>query len=463
MKNYDVIILGAGPGGYVAAIRAAQLGAAVALIEKESIGGVCLNWGCIPTKTLLKSAKTYQNILHGEFYGIEGIEPDKIKVNWRAMVDRKDKVVEKLVSGIEVLLKGNKIDIYKGFGEFIDKNHIKVGDETLYGKNMIIATGTSPKAPNIPGIKESIDNGYMITAKGLLSMEELPKSMVILGGGVIAVEFATLMNALNVDVTLIQRSGRILSGMDAEMANTLTRQLKKSKVKVVTNTSLKAIDGKKVIVELKGKEEIFEAEKILLSLGTTPNLDGLQKLDLKVGSSGIETNEKMETNIEGVYAIGDINGKYSLAHVASAEGIVAVENAMGGNEILNYNVIPSCVYTFPELASVGLTEEEAIEKGLDIVVNKFPVNANGKAMAEGDTIGFLKIIANKEYGEVLGVHIMASTATDMISEAVMIMELEGTAEDIAKAVHPHPTLSEMMMESAHGILGYPIHSLNRGK
>lgn len=463
MKNYDVIVLGGGPGGYVAAIKAAQLGGTVAVVEKESIGGVCLNWGCIPTKTLLKSAKTYQNILNGEFYGIEGIEKDKLKVNWKSMVGRKDNVVERLVGGIEKLLKSNKVDVYKGFGEFIDKNHIKVGEETLYGKSMIIATGTSPKAPNIPGIQESINDGYMITAKGLLSMEELPKSMVIVGGGVIAVEFATLMNALNVEVTLIQRSARILSGMEAEMANTLTRQLKKNKVKVVTNTSLKGIEGNKVIVEVKGKEQVFEGEKILLSLGTTPNLDGLEKLELKIGRGGIETNEKMETNIEGVYAIGDVNGKYSLAHVASAEGIVAAGNAMGGNETLSYNAIPSCVYSFPEIASVGLTEEEATEKGLDVVVSKFPLSANGKALAEGETVGFVKIIASKEHGEVLGTHIMASTATDMIAEAVMVMELEGTAEDIAKAIHPHPTLSEMVMESAFGIIGYPIHMLGKGK
>lgn len=463
MKNYDVIVLGGGPGGYVAAIKASQLGGNVALIEKEFIGGVCLNWGCIPTKTLLKSAKTYQNILHGDFYGIDGIEKDNLVVNWTAMVGRKDGVVSKLVSGIEMLLKGNKIDVYKGFGDFIDKNHINVEGETLYGKKMIIATGTSPKAPNIPGIQESIDSGYMITAKGLLSMKVLPKSMVIVGGGVIAVEFATLMNALNVDVVLIQRSDRILSGMEAEMANTLTRQLKKSKVKIVTGTSLKAIDGNKVIVEVKGKEQVFEGDKILLSLGTTPNLKGLEKLDIKLDNKGIVTNEKMETNIEGIYAIGDINGKYSLAHVASAEGIVAAGNAMGNDESLSYDIVPSCVYTFPEMASVGLTEEEAIEKGLDVVVSKFPVSANGKAMAEGESVGFVKIIASKDEGKILGTHIMASNATDMIAEAVILMELGATSKDLAEAIHPHPTLSEMMMESAFGLIGYPIHSLNKGK
>ncbi len=469
MKNYDVIVLGAGPGGYVAAIRAAQLGAKVAVIDKEVIGGVCLNWGCIPTKTLLKSAKVYKNILNGEFYGVDGIDTDKVKPNWQSMMQRKNDVVNKLVSGIKRLLEKNNIDIYMEFGEFVDKNRIKVGEETLYGEKMIIATGTSPKAPNIEGIQESIDAGYMITAKGLLSMEELPESMIILGGGVIAVEFATLMSSLDVNVTLIQRSPRILSGMDAELADNLTRQLKKSKVKVVTNTSLKSIDGNKVTVEVKGKkgkeskEKVYEAKKILLSLGIKPNVAGLENLDLQIDRGGIETNEKMETNIDGVYAIGDINGKYSLAHVASAEGIVAAENAMGEDSVMSYKAIPSCVYTFPELASVGLTEEEAEAKDFEIVVSKFPVSANGKAMAEGEKAGFVKIIAEKESGKVLGVHIMTTTATDMISEAIMVMELDGTAKDIAKAVHPHPTLSEMVMETAHDIVGHPIHFLGKGK
>lgn len=469
MKKYDVIVLGAGPGGYVAAIRAAQLGAKVAVVDKEAIGGVCLNWGCIPTKTLLKNAKIYKNILHGDFYGIDGVDIDKVKPNWQSMMQRKNDVVDKLVSGIKVLLEKNNVDIYMEFGEFLDKNHIKVGEETLYGEKMIIATGTSPKAPNIEGIQESIKDGYMITAKGLLSMEELPDSMIILGGGVIAVEFATLMSTLNVNVTLIQRSPRILSGMDTELADNLARQLKKNKVKVVTNTSLKSIDGNKVTVEVKGKkgkeskDKVFEAEKILLSLGIKPNLEGLEKLDLQIDRGGIETNEKMETNIKGVYAIGDINGKYNLAHVASAEGIVAAENAMGENQAMSYKAIPSCVYTFPELASVGLTEEEAEEKDFEIIVSKFPVSANGKAMAEGEKAGFVKIIAEKESGKVLGVHIMTTTATDMIAEAVMVMELGGTAKDIAKAVHPHPTLSEMVMETAHDIVGHPIHFLGKGK
>lgn len=469
MKNYDVIVLGAGPGGYVAAIRATQLGAKVAVIDKEVIGGVCLNWGCIPTKTLLKSAKVYKNILNGEFYGVDGIDTDKVKPNWQSMMQRKNDVVNKLVSGIKRLLEKNNIDIYMEFGEFVDKNRIKVGEEILYGEKMIIATGTSPKAPNIEGIQESINAGYMITAKGLLSMEELPESMIILGGGVIAVEFATLMSSLDVNVTLIQRSPRILSGMDAELADNLTRQLKKSKVKVVTNTSLKSIDGNKVTIEVKGKkgkdskEKVFEAEKILLSLGIKPNVAGLENLDLQIDRGGIETNEKMETNIDGVYAIGDINGKYSLAHVASAEGIVAAENAMGEDSVMSYKAIPSCVYTFPELASVGLTEEEAEAKDFEIIVSKFPVSANGKAMAEGEKAGFVKIIAEKESGKVLGVHIMTTTATDMISEAIMVMELDGTAKDIAKAVHPHPTLSEMVMETAHDIVGHPIHFLGKGK
>lgn len=455
--NYDVIVIGGGPGGYVAAIKAAQMGGKVALIEKEALGGVCLNWGCIPTKALLKNAKVYQDILKSDFYGIEGIQKDQIKINWGGMLRRKDKIVKRLVMGVEGLLKKNGIDLYRGFGEVLDHHQILVSDQRLTTKKIIIATGTKTMIPNIPGIKESFDGGYILTSKELLSIKEIPKSILILGGGVIAVEFATLLNALGVEVTLLQRSDRILSGVEREMAVTLSKHLVDKGVKIVTHVNIRGINKNTVAADINGTEKTFQAEKILLSLGTRPNMRGLEKLSLNFNERGIVTNEKMETNLEGVYAIGDVNGKYMLAHVASAEGIVAASNAMGLEEVLDYKVIPSCIYSFPEIASVGLTEEEAREQGYRVVVSKFPLSANGKALAEGESIGFVKVVADEKYGEILGTHIMAVHATDMISEAVISMELEGTAHDVASAIHPHPTLSEIVMEAAHGVMGKPIH------
>ncbi len=455
--KYDVIILGGGPGGYVAAIKAAQMGGKVALIEKEALGGVCLNWGCIPTKALLKNARVYHDILRSEFYGIEGIEKDKIKVNWPQMLQRKDKVVKRLVMGVEGLMKKNGIDLYRGFGEVIDPQHVMVGNQQLECSKLILATGTKPMIPNIPGIKEAYEEGIILTSKELLSMERLPEAMVILGGGVIAVEFATLLNTLGVEVTLLQRSDRILSGTEEEMAKTLSKHLTDNGVKIITKADIKAIEGNHVKVVVNGEEVSFKGDRILLSLGTRPNMKGLERLALESNNRGIITNDKMETNIEGVYAIGDLNGKYMLAHVASAEGIVAASNAMGKAESLNYKIIPSCIYSFPEIASVGLTEEEARAQGYHVVVSKFPLSANGKALAEGESMGFVKVVADQKYGEILGTHIMAVHATDMISEAVISMELEGTAHDVARAIHPHPTLSEIVMEAAHGIMGKPIH------
>lgn len=458
MSKYNILVLGGGPGGYVAAIRAAQLGAKVALIEKERLGGVCLNWGCIPTKTMLRTAKLYKDILRGEEFGIVGIDVDNIKVDWNSLVNRKDKVVNQLVSGIESLMKKNKIDIYEGMGTVLNRNEIKVNDIILWGKNLILATGAKENFPSIEELDSMVESGKVINSKGALSLKEIPEELIVVGGGVIAVEFATLFNSIGSKVTLIQRSSRILSSTESEMAATLERQLKKSGINILTNTNLKSISNDGVLIEHKGKEKLFKGDKYLVSLGLKPQLKGLESLNLKLDSKGfVETNERMETSVDGVYAIGDLNGKYALAHVASHEGVIAAENIMGMKSKVDYNIVPQCIYTFPELASVGLTEEKAKEKGYDVIVSKFPLSANGKALAEGENVGFIKIIADKKYGEVLGTHIMASHATDMIAEAVMIMKLEGTVYDIKEGIHPHPTLSETMMEAAFGAIDKPIH------
>ena len=456
--NYDVIVIGGGPGGYVAAIKAAQLGAKVAVVENGNLGGVCLNWGCIPTKTLLRTARLFKDMNNSEEFGITGVKNEDLKVDWKKMIERKNDVVGKLVSGINMLFKKHKIDLYDGWATVKSKTEVEVNGETITGKNLIVATGATEYMPGIPGLEETIKTGKVLNSKATFELEEIPKDLVVIGGGVIAVEFATLFNAIGSNVTLIQRSKQILSGTEVEMGRTLQRELKKDGIDVITGTSLKSVTEDEVVIEHKGKEKTFKADKYIVSLGLSANLGGLEALNLELDDKGfVITDDKARTNVEGVYAIGDLNGKFALAHVASAEGIVAAENIMGKDTSVNYNIIPSGIYTFPELASVGMTEEEAKEKGHDVNVSKFPLSANGKALAEGETTGFAKIISDNKYGEVLGVHIMASHATDMIAQAVMVMQLEGTVHDIASAIHAHPTTSEIVMEAAFGAVDQPIH------
>lgn len=456
MKEYDIVVLGGGPGGYVAAIKAAQLGAKTALIEKEKVGGVCLNIGCIPTKTLLRSAKVYEDLMNSEKYGIDILDRSSVKINWSNMQKRKDGIVNRLTGGVKTLLKQNGVDVYDGFGEAVDKNTIRVNDDTLKTKNLIIATGSSATIPSTPGLKESIEKEYAITSTEALSLDRVPKDFIVIGGGVVGVEFAALYNALGSNVTILQRSP-ILRTLDKDVRETMEKILKSKGINLVYGVDIERYEDNNIICKVNGETKVFSAEKILISMGRTPNLKGIEKLNLNIEKRAIVTDEGLRTNIPGVYAIGDVNGKYMLAHVASAEGIIAVENIMGKNERINYDKVPSCIYTFPEVGVVGLTEEEAIKRGHKIITSLFPMTANGKAMAEGDTDGFVKIVADEKYGEVLGVHIIASHATDMIAEAVTTLELEGTVYDLAKAVHPHPTLSEVVMEAAHGAIDKPIH------
>lgn len=458
MKNYDVVILGGGPGGYVAAIKAAQLGASVAVIEKESLGGVCLNWGCIPTKTLLITAKHYKEVLRSESFGIVGVDTSKVSVDWKLLLKRKDSIVAKLVSGINMLFKKNKIDLIEGLGTVINKNQVEVNGETIECKNLIIATGARSNFPDISGLEESLMSRKSMDSKGALQLEDIPKDLIIVGSNVYAIEFATLYNALGSKVTLIHEAEHILPYAESEMSLTLERQLKKDGLKIVSNATIKAVTEEHVLINHKDEDKIFTADKYLLFLGLAPNLRGTENLNLKLNAKGfIETNDKMETSVTGVYAIGDVNGKSPLAHVASAEGIVAAENIMKVASKLNYNLVPSVVYSFPEMASVGLTEEQAKEKGHNYKVSKFPLAANGMAIAAGETVGFVKIISDNKYGEIIGAHIIASDAANMISKAVAIMQLEGTVYDLAKTIHPHPTFSEALVEAAYGAVDRPIH------
>ncbi|WP_320045657.1 dihydrolipoyl dehydrogenase [uncultured Ilyobacter sp.] len=448
--DYDIVVLGGGPGGYVAAIKAAQMGAKTAIIEMGSFGGVCLNWGCIPTKTLLKSAKIYQYVLHSSKYGVDIADLSTISINWENMLQRKREVVKKLTSGVEFLLKNNKVEIYRGFGNVIDKNSIEVNGKKLTCKNLILSTGSSPNIPDLPGIKEGIENGFVITSKEALELPEIPEKMVILGGGVIGVEFATLYSSLGTKVTIIQNIDRILEFMDHDVINEMEEILLGLGVEILYSTSIVKVNETNITIKNKNEEQNINTDKLLISIGRYANMKGLENLNLETYRRGVKTNEKQETNIPGVYAIGDLNGVFNLAHVASAEGIIAVENIMGEDKRIDYRKAPNCIYSFPEMAAVGYNEVDARNKFKDIIVSKLPLSANGKALAEGESTGFIKIIAEKEYGEIIGVHIIAPTATDMVSEIVTTMELEGTIYDIARVIHPHPTISEIVMEAAHG-------------
>lgn len=461
MKEFDIIVVGGGPGGYVAAIKAAQMGAEVAVVEADRVGGVCLNYGCIPTKTLLKSAKVYQDIMESAHFGIDIPGLDQVQINWTNLMSRKDQVVGKIVGGVDQLLKHNKVAVFNGLGVVKDRNTVEIDGEVLRGKNLILATGSSPSIPKIDGIEKAIEEGIVIDSTGAISLDHQPETLTILGGGVISVEFATLYSSLGTKVTILQRSDMILKNVDESVRQTMQRHLKSQGVDIVTNVAIKKIEGKTVYYETDGKDQSIDGDYILASLGRTPNLKGLEALDLKVDRRVVVVDDHMETSVSGVYAIGDLCGKMMLAHVASAEGIVAAEAIMGKKSAIDYRKVPSCIYSFPEVGAIGYTEEEAVESGYDVGTSMFPLSANGKAMAEGETTGFVKIIHDKTYGEVIGVHIVAPHATDMIAEAAVSMMLEGTVHDIARTIHPHPTLSEIVMEAAHGAVDKPIHIIKK--
>lgn len=458
MSRYQLAILGGGPGGYVAAIRAAQRGAKTVLIEAGEVGGVCLNEGCIPTKTLLKSAKVYQELLNSEKFGLS--VDGQIKIDWGAMLQRKAGVVNQLTSGVKNLLQQNGVDVVQGWGEVVDPHTILVNGERITAENLIIATGSSPAILPIPGLEEALARGEAVTSTGALTLEEIPEQLVVVGGGVVGIEFAALFSALGTKVTVLEKF-TILGSLDQEIQRYMQRLLKKKGVEIYNEADIQRFEGAKVIAQIKGETREFVGDKVIVSLGRRPNLQAVEKLGLELERGAIRTNERLQTNISGVYAIGDVNGKQMLAHVASAEGLVAVENILGGSAAINYDKVPACIYTFPEVAAVGLTEQEAVKRGHTVKVGTFPLAANGKALAEGEPDGMIKIVADARYGEVLGVHIVAANATDLISEAVAALELEATLEDLASAIHPHPTSSEIVMEAAQAALGQAIHIFRR--
>jgi dihydrolipoamide dehydrogenase len=456
MKTYDIIVLGGGPGGYVAAIKAAQLGAKVLLIEKEVVGGICLNHGCIPTKALLKNAKVYKTIMHAADYGI--LIGGDVSFDWSLMLKRKDSVVKRLTTGVAGLLKKNGVEVINGFGKVLSKNKVEVNGETFETKNLIIATGASPIIPPIPGLKDAYEQKIAVTSRELLQIKDAPKRLVIIGGGVIGCEFATIFSSLGSEVTIIEKLDGILPMMDDDIRTAYQKLLKRDGIDIFVNAEVKSVQGHQVTYALEGKETTIEADTVLVSVGMRPNTQGFEALNLKMERGAVVTDEHLKTCVDDVYAIGDVNGKYMLAHVASAEGLVAAEYIMGNKKAhLDYSKVPNAVYGSPEIATIGLTEKEVKAKGLKYKVSTFPLAASGKALADHEKDGFIKLIVSEQYKEILGAHILSYNASDLIAEIGVVLELEGTAHEIAHTIHPHPTLSEIVMEAAHGAVDKPIH------
>lgn len=453
--KYDIIVIGGGPGGYVAAIKAAQENKKVLLIEKETVGGVCLNHGCIPTKAMIKNAKTYKTMLNAKEFGI--LVNGDITYDFSLMMRRKNTVVRRLTAGVKGLLKKNNVTVIDGFAKAIDKNTVEVNGEKYECDNLIIATGATPFIPPIDGLKEALEKEIALTSRELLQIKEVPKSLAIIGGGVIGVEFATIFSDLGSEVTIFEMQPGILPAIDDEIIASYEKLLIRDGVKIHTSTEVKKVNGNEVTFVKNGKEDTINAEIILVSVGMKPSLGGLEALDLELERGAIKTDDKLKTNIENVYAIGDVNGRFMLAHVASHEGLVAVDQILGGNKTMDYKKVPSAIYGSPEIATVGLTEKEAKEQSLDYKAFTFPIMANGKALADNEKDGFIKLIVDEKYKEILGAHILSYNASDLITEIGVTMELEGTAFEIANTIHPHPTLSEIIMEAALGAIDKPIH------
>ncbi|APC80097.1 TPA: dihydrolipoyl dehydrogenase [Clostridium botulinum] len=461
-----LVVIGGGPGGYVAAIRGAQLGAEVTLIEKEKLGGTCLNIGCIPTKVLLHSSELLNEIKEARTLGIE--VNNEVKINWTQLQNRKNTVVNTLVSGVSSLLEHNKVKVINGTAAFEGKSSIKVTkdqgeSENIQFDNVIISSGSVPFIPPIEG--RELEG--VIDSTGALSLDSIPKSMVIIGGGVIGIEFANIFNSLGCKVTVIEMLPYILPPVDREISEILKEKLKKDGIDIYNNCKVTKIENNNENLNVSFEEDNdklnIEAQKVLIAVGRRANISNLnlESTGVYIEKGCIWVNDNMETNIKGIYAIGDCTGKNMLAHVASDQGIIAVENIMGENKKMDYKTVPACVYTKPELASVGLTEEQAKEKGIDYKVGKFPLIYNGKSLIMNDTEGLIKIIADKKYEEVLGVHILGPRATDLITEAALALRLEATLAEIITTVHAHPTIGEAMKEAALAVNKEAIHMVNK--
>lgn len=462
---YDLMVVGSGPGGYVAAIRASQLGMKVAIVERENLGGICLNWGCIPTKALLKSAHVFEYITHAEDYGIKVGKP---KIDFAAMIGRSRGVADGMSKGVNFLMRKNKIEVIEGTGKLVRGKKVEVtapsGKATTYdAEHIIVATGARARAlPNLP-----IDGEKIIGYREAMTLPKQPKRMVVIGAGAIGVEFAYVYASIGTEVTIVEFAPEgLVPREDADVSKELTKIYKKKGIKVLANTAVESVDTSKKTLKVtaknrkSGKEEIIECDVVLSAAGVTPNTEniGLEDLGIKTDRGLIEVDEMYRTNVPGIYAIGDVTKGQALAHVASAEGITCVEAIAGHHpEAIDYNNIPGCTYCVPEVASVGYTEKAAKEAGYELKVGKFPFSASGKASAGGVKEGFVKLIFDAKYGELLGAHMVGANVTEMIAECVAIRKLETTGHELIKTVHPHPTMSEAVMEAAAAAYGEVIH------
>lgn len=457
MSKFDIIVLGSGPGGYVAAIRASQLGFKTAIVEKENLGGVCLNWGCIPTKALLRSAEVFNYLKNAEDYGLTVKEYDR---DFEKVVGRSRDVADGMSKGVQFLMRKNKIEVIEGAGKLKPGKKIDVDGKEYSADHIIIATGA--RSRELPNLKQ--DGKKVIGYREAISLKKQPKSMIVVGSGAIGVEFAHFYNAMGTEVTIVEYLPNLVPLEDEEVSKQFERSFKKAGIKVMTNASVEKVDtsGKtvKATVKTKKGEEILEAEVVLSAVGIVSNLEniGLEEVGIVTDKGKIMVNDWYQTNIPGYYAIGDVVHGPALAHVASAEGITCVEKIKGLDlQPIDYGNIPACTYATPEIASVGMTEKEAKEAGYELKVGKFPFSANGKASATGEKDGFIKVIFDAKYGEWLGCHMIGHGVTDMIAEAVLGRKLETTGYEVLKTIHPHPTMSEVVMEAVADAYGEVIH------
>ena len=463
-ENFDVVVIGAGPAGYVAAIRAAQLKQKVAIVDKEWMGGVCLNVGCIPSKSLLKNAEVAHTLRErGKDFGFSF---ENLKLDYGVAVKRSRQNSDRLTKGVGFLMKKNNIAVFMGEAKFKAKDTLNVTDKDgkiteLKAKNIIVATGASAMVPPV----WKVDGEKVVTYKEAILQTTLPKSVVIIGSGAIGVEFSTIWNSYGVDVTIVEMLPRIVPLEDEEVSKELEKEYKKRKINIMTNHKVESVEatksGVKVKVSAEGKETVLEADQALVAIGFRPNSKGLglEEVGVKISERGfVEVDEKMQTNVPGIWAIGDVTGKLMLAHVGSAMGIVAAEH-IGGHETvtLDYEMMPRATYSYPQVASFGLTEAQAKERGYDVKIGRFPFQPNGKALGLGDYMGFVKIVMDAKYGEILGAHMIGPEVTELLPELTLAHMMELTPHEIARNVHAHPTLSEAIMEAAHGADGSPIH------
>ena len=453
MKHFDLLIVGGGPGGYEAAIRGAQLGLDVALIEKDKMGGTCLNRGCIPTKAFVHSADFLRNLKISRKLGIDTGE---LNLDIAKLVFNKDKIVRSLVSGVEYLMKKNKVTVFRSEAEFLDSRQVRAGEEILDFDDLIIATGSSAVMPPISGIGAE---GVM-TATEILNIDHLPKELTIIGGGVIGCELACVFNEFGSHVTVVEMLDRLLPAVDSDIADVLTYAMNTEGIQVVTGASISSIEKSgglfRINAMTKEGSRTFTSDELLVAAGRKGNTKGLERLGLRMEKGYICIDEHMRTNVPHVYAIGDVTGGLQLAHVASAQGAAAAENICGHDAVINYDAVPNCIFTVPEIAAVGMTEERAKQTGISYTVGKFPMRASGRAMTLYETDGFTKLICEKESGRLLGAEIIGPNATEMICELAYAVRTKGTAEDLHQTIHPHPTVSETIREAAGIVVGKPM-------